>query len=593
MPAKKASKHNTRNKVSKKYVKKSNFRKTKRNVKRRTFKKRTIKGGDDNDKRKGFIKQMFSYDISKLIPKLTDTKFTRSNVVTTKYFIIRLVKNAKNCYSKENLKGETTPECIQLERDKDTIKEAQGNIYLNMFKRFRVRHNISPFNNLRFLSFMLRILIIYLRRKERNNEPSEDGYFMTFCYALITQLFFAKIDISEYNNNQVVIEAKKAQSDPNVQEQLQKAAEQDTGTTINNSQNDTPPITNGGNNEYIDVKNMPEKQKTYVEYIKKIDEEIKDDYKLFINYIIKHKVASLNLEDEGEDEDDEAKITTLNTQIGTLDRTITKKKKEKRTLNDSLIELKNTKGDLNHAIGRLTRLNKQKNPSENEIDRLNKEITNLQNKIDKLEIEKNPSENEIEIVRLNKEIANLNLNRENAISERRGLYHKITLHKVANLKQTDFLSYEEFGYLDKYWKLNHPYDSYVLTYVDIDNIVIFGSFCFTSSFSFAVASGVTGNPILGFYSAGTLILFIFLCLLGKQIRSNKKLDEYTREDYNIIKEFKKKALEQLKPQAAPESAPPASASASAPPASAPPASASASASSASSASASAAPPLLI
>lgn len=212
--AKKASKHNTRNKASKKYVKKSNLRKTKRNVKRRTYRKRTIKGGAYFNSIKKFIikRLLFVYP---MINKLT----YKSKINDIKYRLIRYIKQQKGCDHKgiygntisgdnyTNLKANEEikkfenkallNDCTQLDELKEEVKKKMGN--LNKFKRFRIRHTEGFLTNPIVLSHLLNFLM------DKNKNLMSEEMKKQLKKLILFNFFATTNNISDINGSTKIV----------------------------------------------------------------------------------------------------------------------------------------------------------------------------------------------------------------------------------------------------------------------------------------------------------------------------------------------------------------------------------------------------
>ena len=84
--------------------------------------------------------------------------------------LIRLIKKAKNCKSKENPNG---IKCIDLDNQKDIAKKNQGSILLNKFKRFRERHGFSLYNIV-VLSAVLDLCMKVIKQKTDTSENQQN-----------------------------------------------------------------------------------------------------------------------------------------------------------------------------------------------------------------------------------------------------------------------------------------------------------------------------------------------------------------------------------------------------------------------------------
>lgn len=201
--AKKALKHNTRNKASKKYVKKSNLRKTKKSVKRRTYRKRTIKGGVSMNigSKEEIMKKLDYYAkfFKSLLPKF---KY-KSHIYDVKYRLLREIKKLKGCKSKginedvnkqdeinkhiESLKEEiknAMKNCGELDDHKENVKSKMNETgYISaQLKRFKSRHDwIASYNtNPIMLSNKLFEAIILYGSEDENSKNSAKITFLTF-----------------------------------------------------------------------------------------------------------------------------------------------------------------------------------------------------------------------------------------------------------------------------------------------------------------------------------------------------------------------------------------------------------------------------
>lgn len=208
--AKKALKHNTRNKASKKYVKKSNLRKTKKSVKRRTYRKRTIKGGSGKEMLKNALAKIENLLINIKPIKDLDKK---NYFYKLKYRLIRLIKKKKKCadtqqlknfnsqkkqveegiiYPKEVSDNQLEKDCYNLDKKKEETKHHLGDNFTDKFERFRMRHDTSdtlmtsPGIVANALYYCLNII-----KKENNSQEVSNENNNMLCKLLIA-LFFCK-----------------------------------------------------------------------------------------------------------------------------------------------------------------------------------------------------------------------------------------------------------------------------------------------------------------------------------------------------------------------------------------------------------------
>lgn len=288
--AKKASKHNTRNKASKKYVKKSNLRKTKKSIKRRTYRKRTIKGGADfNSIKKFIIERLLS--VYPMINKLT----YKSKINDIKYRLIRYIKQQKGCDHKgiygnkilgdndTNLKANEEMDkfikkdlsnkallndCTQLDELKEEVKKNMGDF--NKFKRFRIRHTEGFLTNPIVLSHLLNFLM------DENNNLMDENNLMTeemkkHLKKLILFNFFATTNnISDINESTKIL----------VDKMIEMLNKFDNGHEINDKKYHE--INKNSKNTVEELERKVETRNVPVKYGENIKEKY-NSFKLMIN----------------------------------------------------------------------------------------------------------------------------------------------------------------------------------------------------------------------------------------------------------------------------------------------------------------------